>query len=178
MEIIGEVLLLKDRTGHSRFGSNLSYKSWIWLKLERVDLNSRNLGWKLFQVNGVAKWVEGVEIPFYSPHREFARWGVKDPDMSGREPDKSGNPLWNPVQTPDKSSAPRLSRWKTAWPDMCSPGVRHVRQSSLESGEPVGEIRFGDLVAGESWLTRHVQSMGRTYPANLSGIRWRSPDKY
>jgi hypothetical protein len=28
--------------------------------------------------------VKGAETPFYSPHREFACWGVRDPDMSDR----------------------------------------------------------------------------------------------
>jgi hypothetical protein len=47
-------------------------------------------GGKLFQVKGVAKWAQGVEIPFYSPWRECTRCGVREPDMSGK-------PLWDSV---------------------------------------------------------------------------------
>jgi hypothetical protein len=31
--------------------------------------------------------------PLYSPHRESAHWGVRDPDMSSRELDKSRKSL-------------------------------------------------------------------------------------
>jgi hypothetical protein len=63
----------------------------------RECLSSRNLGWKVFQINRVAKWVKGQETPFYSPHSESSRWGVRQPDMSSWELDKSRNPLCNPV---------------------------------------------------------------------------------
>jgi hypothetical protein len=84
-EIVGEVFCLKIERS-LRISSNLSNKAWICLKLERErereSLSSRSFGSKYFQVNGVTKWVEGVETPFFRPHSESAHWGVRGPDIS------------------------------------------------------------------------------------------------
>jgi hypothetical protein len=82
-KIIGKVLCLKIEWVAQQ-------KSLLWrLDLSedrgRQSLSSRSFGSKDFQVNWVAKWVEGAETPFYWPHRESARWGVRDPDMSDQE---------------------------------------------------------------------------------------------
>jgi hypothetical protein len=55
---------------------------------------------------------------FYSPPRETARWGVRDPDISGLGPDMSGTPLWNPTWELDMSSSEALTRDKAESPDM------------------------------------------------------------
>jgi hypothetical protein len=58
------------------------------------------------QMNELASQVSEARGAFYSPPRESARWGVRDPDMSeSRGADMSGNPYWNPTGEPDKSGS-------------------------------------------------------------------------
>jgi hypothetical protein len=141
-----------------------------WSLRESVCLSSISFGPKDFQVNGVTNWVEGVDTPFYNPHRESARWGVKDPDMSIKEPKHIRKRLLESSLGIGKSGAPWLSTGKTAWPEMSGPWAGYAQKMSLEFGEPDKQIRLRDLVAKKSWLTRHVQSKGQTYLAKLSGI--------
>jgi hypothetical protein len=167
--------------------SNGSLKIWLKSLLEGLNfieaweryLSSRNLGWKLFQVNGVVKWVKGVETPPFIVLRGNLPVGVSETRtclMWNRTSPRILFEIWS--KAPDKSGAPRLSCWITVWSDMSDPRSGHIRKFPVESGEPVGQVRFGDIVTGENWLTGHARSMGWTYLTRLFGIRWRSLDKY
>jgi hypothetical protein len=70
---------------------------------------------------------------FYSPLRESSRWSVRNPDMSGQ-------PLWNPAWGPDMSGL-GLSHWENlVRSDMSGLGAGHVRPTSLEFGLEAGYV--------------------------------------
>jgi hypothetical protein len=73
------------------------------LKLERE--RGREFDLKKLRSKGFSTQQSGGGTPFYSPHMEFARWGVRNPDMSGKELRHIRKGYWNPVWAPDKSDA-------------------------------------------------------------------------
>jgi hypothetical protein len=64
-EIVGKMLLLEDRKGHSRIGSNLSYKACIWLKLERD--RGREFDLQKLRSKGFSSQQSGGGTPFIAP---------------------------------------------------------------------------------------------------------------
>jgi hypothetical protein len=115
--------------------------------------------------------VEGVEPPFYRPHKESARWGVRDPNISDMEPGHIWKTLLEPGLDTGQVRCTRLNKGKSAGPDMSGSETGYVRRMSLEPNEQARQVQPEDLVIGRRWLTRYVGSRGRTYTTNLFGIR-------
>jgi hypothetical protein len=114
--------------------------------------------------------VEGVETPFYRPHRESACWGVRDPNMSDMELGHIWKTLLEPGLDTGQVRCMRLNKGKSAGPDMSGSETGYVRRMSLEPNEQARQVQPEDLVNGRRWLTRYVGSRGWTYMTNLSGI--------